>query len=352
MSTVGRYEGMPAVSVIIPTRNRPHLLCEAIQSVLDQTFSDFELLVVDDGSEAPVDAEIETHADPRIRVIRQAHAGRSAARNRGLALATGKYIAFLDDDDTYLPNKLAEQVQFLETNPGESIVSAGAQYVDEGGRELGEYAPWTDGRILTFSDAMYGTRMITSTVLFRRGLLDQMDAWFDPEMDLAEDGDFFLRLLYCAGQATLLPSRVSTYRLRDDDCTGGGPRASEGYRRVIDKAFRLPDLPKDVVNNRDRIYAHLYLICGSRAFAVRDPVHGREQLEAALKLDAVYVEAELPVTLARFAGFRWSDPRRYVEYALENLPASLAPLRARKKEVYQAFLQQQAAPFTTARHEG
>ncbi len=343
---------MPAVSVIIPTRNRPHLLRQAVQSVFDQTFSDFELIVVDDGSEAPVDAETETHGDPRARVIRQAHAGRSAARNRGLAHATGKYISLLDDDDTYLSNKLAEQVHFLETNPGESIVSAGAQYVDEEGRELGEYAPWTDGRILTFSDAMYGTRMITSTVLFRRDLLDQMDAWFDPEMDLGEDGDFFLRLLYCAGQATLLPSRVSTYRLRDSDCTGGGPRASEGYRRIIDKAFHLPDLPEEVVRNRDRIYAHLYLVCGCRAFAVRDPIHGREQLEAAIELDAGYVEAELPVILARFAGYRLCDPRPYVEYALENLPASLAPLRARKKEVYQAFLQQQAVPFTTARHEG
>lgn len=347
-----RSEIMPAVSVIIPTRNRGAYLTEALQSVCEQTFGDFEVIVVDDGSEPPVDAVGVAHADPRIRVIRQTHAGRSAARNRGLAQATGRYLAFLDDDDTYLPNKLAGQVSFLETHPGESVVSAGAIYVDEQGRELGEFSPWDQGTALTFADALYGTRMITSTVLFRHGLLDRMDEWFDPEMDLAEDGDFFLRLMYYAGQATILPISVSTYRLRGNDCTGGGSRASAAYRQVIDKAYRLPGLPEESLRSRDRVYAHLYLVCGCRAYAVRDAEHAREQLEAAVELDAAYVEAELPETLARFAGRRLNDPRPYVEYAMDNLPPALATMISRKKEVYRVFLQRQATSWKSATHEG
>jgi len=308
--------------------------------------------VVDDGSDLPVDASLISKGDPRIRVLRQSHGGRSVARNRGLEHATGRYIAFLDDDDTYLPNKLGDQAAFLVTQPGERIVSAGAKYVDEQGRELGEFAPWNDGCTVTFADALYSTRMITSTVLFRRELLDQMDAWFDPEMDLAEDGDFFLRLMYYAGQATILPVWVSTYRLRGNDCSGGGPQASAAYRRVIDKAYRLPGLPEEILRNRDRVYAHLYLVCGCRAYAVRDAEHAREQLEAAVELDAAYVEAELPAMLARFAGRRLNDPRPYVEYAMENLPPALAPVRSRKKEAYRAFLQRQAASLNTATHEG
>ena len=133
---------------------------------------------------------------------------------------------------------------------------------------------------MTFADALYGTRMITSTVLFRHGLLDRMDEWFDPEMDLAEDGDFFLRLMYYAGQATILPISVSTYRLRGNDCTGGGSRASAAYRQVIEKASRLPGLPEESLRSRDRVYAHLYLVCGCRAYALRDTEHAPEQLAA------------------------------------------------------------------------
>lgn len=107
---------MPLVSVIIPTYNRALSIREAVDSVLDQTFSDFEVIVVDDGSTDDTPARLAVYGD-RIRVIRQVNAGVSAARNAGLAAAQGIWIAFLDSDDLWLPDKLAHQLSELGKYP-------------------------------------------------------------------------------------------------------------------------------------------------------------------------------------------------------------------------------------------
>ncbi|MBW2640438.1 MAG: glycosyltransferase family 2 protein [Deltaproteobacteria bacterium] len=106
----------PRVSVIIPTYNRGWIIKEAIDSVLAQDFKDFELIVVDDGS---IDntLEILNSIQCDIKVLRQSNHGVSAARNRGIAAASGPFIAFLDSDDLWLPQKLAHQVDFFNSNP-------------------------------------------------------------------------------------------------------------------------------------------------------------------------------------------------------------------------------------------
>lgn len=109
---------MPAVSVIVPTYNRCKLLLRAIQSVLGQVFTDFELIVIDDGSSDETESLVRGITDKRIVYLRQAHGERSKARNLGLETAQGDYISFLDDDDEYLPHKLAVQIRFLSENTG------------------------------------------------------------------------------------------------------------------------------------------------------------------------------------------------------------------------------------------
>ncbi|PTU32923.1 glycosyltransferase family 2 protein [Stenotrophobium rhamnosiphilum] len=105
---------MPKVSVIIPTFNRAHILGRAIASVLGQTYSDLELIVVDDGSSDGTAALIQTFPDPRLRYVQQPrNLGVSAARNRGIAEARGEWLAFLDSDDLWLPQKLDRQFAAL-----------------------------------------------------------------------------------------------------------------------------------------------------------------------------------------------------------------------------------------------
>ena len=103
----------PLVSVIIPTHNRPLQVVQAVQSVFNQSFQNFEVIVVDDGSTVCKSG----FNDLPVRYIKQEHLGAPAARNRGIKESKGKYVAFLDDDDTFLPEKLERQVGFMEANP-------------------------------------------------------------------------------------------------------------------------------------------------------------------------------------------------------------------------------------------
>ena len=114
---------IPKVSVIIATYNRATLLPRAVNSVLDQTYSDFELIIVDDCSLDDTQEVIRTFTDPRIRIIQHgANRGAAATRNTGIAHARGEYITFLDDDDECTPNRLADQVSVLDTNTDVGMV--------------------------------------------------------------------------------------------------------------------------------------------------------------------------------------------------------------------------------------
>ena len=106
----------PTVSVVIPTYNREHLVMRAIRSVVSQTFKDWELLVVDDGSKDNTEDAVQSFGDPRIRFIKhEINKGECATRNTGIVAATGGYLAFLDSDDEWLPEKLEKQVELLDS---------------------------------------------------------------------------------------------------------------------------------------------------------------------------------------------------------------------------------------------
>ena len=107
----------PPVSVVVPTYNGSALLVETLGSILSQTFGDFELIVVDDGSTDDTPDRLAAVDDPRLRVVRQANAGVGAARNRGVDESAGRYVAFCDHDDLWMPRKLAAQVAFMDDRP-------------------------------------------------------------------------------------------------------------------------------------------------------------------------------------------------------------------------------------------
>jgi cellulose synthase/poly-beta-1,6-N-acetylglucosamine synthase-like glycosyltransferase len=109
---------MVAVSVVIPLYRKPDTIVRAVRSVLDQDYQDFEIIVVDDGSPDDSVERLNSLADPRIRLVRQANSGPGVARNRGAALANGAYLAFLDADDCWRPGFLAEAMRMLAADPG------------------------------------------------------------------------------------------------------------------------------------------------------------------------------------------------------------------------------------------
>jgi glycosyltransferase involved in cell wall biosynthesis len=126
----------PLVSVVIPAFNAARFLTGSIPSVLAQTWNDFELIVVNDGSTDSTADCVRTFADPRIRLVTQANRGLAGARNAGIRAARGTYIAFLDADDLWHPEKLARHVQHLQSRPGVGVSYSASALMDDLGRDM------------------------------------------------------------------------------------------------------------------------------------------------------------------------------------------------------------------------
>jgi glycosyltransferase involved in cell wall biosynthesis len=184
----------PLVSIVIPAYNRQDFVGDAIQSVLEQTFQDFELIVIDDGSTDSTASIVKAFNSDRIKYVYQPNGGRSSARNHALRLARGSYIAFLDSDDLYLPDKIARQVAFLDQHQEFGMVYTSAYCIDEYGAPLkSTYEAIVSGRIYD-EIAFYKPVTITlPTVMVRREVLDRAGG-FDEAMKRFEDTDMWRRI--------------------------------------------------------------------------------------------------------------------------------------------------------------
>lgn len=180
-------------SVIIPTFNRATLVGQAIRSVLKQQFDDVEIIVVDDGStdETP---QVVAKVGAPVLYVRQENRGAAAARNHGIALAKGQYVAFLDSDDLFLPDKLRIQSAVLDSNPSVGMVYARALIMDEVGTILprhwgGNLSGWIYPQMLF----MYSSFITTPTVMVRAEVLREIGG-FDEKMQVCEDLDLWRRI--------------------------------------------------------------------------------------------------------------------------------------------------------------
>jgi glycosyltransferase involved in cell wall biosynthesis len=181
---------MPTVSVIIPTYNRARARAEAIQSVMAQDYHDFEIIVVDDGSTDST-AEI-LQAFPEVLVVRQARQGVSAARNVGMAHASGPLIAFLDSDDLWLPAKLSTQVAFFDSRPDALLCQTEEIWIRNGIR----VNPKNRHKKLSgmiFERSLELCIVSPSAVMTRSSLFDKVGG-FDESFPVCEDYDLWLRV--------------------------------------------------------------------------------------------------------------------------------------------------------------
>ena len=187
---------MPKVSVIIPTHNRAELLKSAIASVLAQTFNDFEIIVIDDHSTDATPLMVNSFYDPRIKYLKnEGKNGPSTARNLGIAEARGEYIAFLDDDDEWLPSKLEKQIGILDScNMNVCGIYSNCLKIDKVTKET--YfrrfgAETLKGNLL--SQLMIKNPIHTPTLIIRKACLNQIGG-FDENMHYMEDRDLWIRL--------------------------------------------------------------------------------------------------------------------------------------------------------------
>jgi glycosyltransferase involved in cell wall biosynthesis len=182
---------MPKVSVIIPTYNNARHISDAIDSVLEQTVHDIEILIIDDGS---VDntKEILKKYSSRIKYIYQENKGVSAARNRGIKEARGKYVAFLDADDIWFPSKTDRQLSLFERNRHVGLVSAFMDTIDENGLPLGQKKPGKKPGS-RYETAIVNGSPAPSTFMVKRECFD-MVGLFDENISIFEDLDIYIRI--------------------------------------------------------------------------------------------------------------------------------------------------------------
>jgi len=180
----------PRVSVIIPTYNRAWSLHEAVQSVLTQTYTDYEIIVVDDGSTDETAKLLRSYDS--VTAIRQPCQGVSAARNRGVRAAQGELLAFLDSDDFWLPDKLSAQVRYFDDNPETDICQTEELWIRRGIRvNPGRRHRKQAGMI--FKPSLALCLVSPSAVMLRRSLFESVGG-FDEQLPACEDYDLWLRI--------------------------------------------------------------------------------------------------------------------------------------------------------------
>src|ERR1700733_10956966 len=261
--------GNPVISAVITTYNRRDLVPQAIESALSQDSDDMEVLVVDDGSADGTAATLTSRyaADPRVQVIERENGGPPAARNTGIALARGKYVALLDSDDVWLPGYLASQLEVLNSTGADLVVSNG-EFDDAklGHVLLFDHPEWV------FPDSIAamcaGAWMLPSFSVMRTEVARRIG--FDESFRICDDTEFLFRFHKKGYHCAFNPKIAARYRSMD----AGAPQLSGDHDRLELNCYRVwkhhsREHPEALLRgpNFDRMYGELLLNDGQVADA-------------------------------------------------------------------------------------
>jgi glycosyltransferase involved in cell wall biosynthesis len=235
---------MKKVSVIIPTYNRKLWLQQAIDSVLAQTYPNVEVIVVDDGSTDGTREALVTRYGKRIRYIYQDNQGESRARNHGAALAQGEYLAFLDSDDLWLPEKLAQQAGYLDLHADSGAVFCLAWSIDENGQRNPRFPYGSHFKSGGFSAEriLRDRYSLGGSTIFTRKSAFELSGGFDENITYGEDLDFCLRLFLHGIQPGLIEQPLASIRTHSTSQsltlnTGKVERVLKDHLAIFDKVL-------------------------------------------------------------------------------------------------------------------
>ena len=185
----------PKVTVLMSVYNGEEYLREAIESILNQTFEDFEFLIINDGSTDSSRDIVLSYRDPRAKLIdNEVNIGLTRSLNRGLELARGEYIARMDADDVSLAERLEKQVSYLETRPEIGVLGTWVKYIDGYGRSIKEMHPPMGPDLIKWS-LLFGNRLVHSSVMIQSAILEQVGTYSN-EMIVAQDYDLWVRVSF------------------------------------------------------------------------------------------------------------------------------------------------------------
>lgn len=321
---------MPIVSIIIPAYNQGEFLKQAIQSSLAQTFSDFEVIVVDDGSTDSTPQVVKEFTDTRIHYIRQENKGLSGARNTGILNARGEYLTFLDSDDLFLPEKLTLLTAEFRRHPEAGMIAGQAKLIDQHGRPIDS----------TFNSVMPGdsAELILGNP-FHVGSVMVLKSWqekiggFDESLRSYEDWDMWLRLVRAGCKIMTIDQPVSLYRFHTAQMTRNGNQMTRSSFAVLDKTFSQTDLPARWQQLHDQAYANAHIRAAAHGYLAHDFELGKTHLDTAVTLYPP-LKIDMDVLANRLYGLtqlpKTSDPFEFLSNIYENLPHNLEGLGKRK----------------------
>ncbi len=245
------------VSVIIPTFNSAQFLTAAVDSVLAQTFKDFEIIVVDDGSVDNTEEVLKKYGDS-IRYIKQKNQGVSIARNNGINLSNAKYVSFLDADDTWLPLKLERQMKALASQPEYRLCFTNFIPVDADMKPFDKFRLYPQGTAL--EDLLLRGNLIGSicTVVCERTLFDEIGG-FDPEFSQCADWDMWVRLA-TKTEFLFVDEKLVTYRHHNTNMSRNARLLEDDSTRVLEKGFAMTDTPIELKKKRKESLARNYMV--------------------------------------------------------------------------------------------
>lgn len=214
----------PLVTVLLPVYNRP-IVTKTIDSILQQTYTNFELLIIDNASTDNTVEEIKKINDKRIKlVVNEENRGQTYSLNKGLELATGKYIARIDSDDIALPTRLEKQIAFLESNPNYGLCGCWVRYINDDDRlTITMKTPTTDKGLRLLQNVTCG--MYHPAAMFRREIILKNHIIYEPDIKMAEDYALWGKIMQFS-KALNLPEVLLYYRR-------GNSNDSEKYRETM-----------------------------------------------------------------------------------------------------------------------
>jgi glycosyltransferase involved in cell wall biosynthesis len=257
---------MPKVSVIIPAYNAMNYLPKAVESVLAQTFTDFEVLIIDDGSLDGIQQWAAQITDPRVSLISQPNQGVSVARNTGINRAQGEYVAFLDADDFWSAAKLEKQVACLAAHPSVGLVDTWITLANEQGEALGEVATtYAAGDV---RKQLLETNLLNcgSTPLVRRCCFETVER-FDPNLRFGEDWEMWTRI---ASHYTfaVIEEPLTFYRQHPGNTSKQFQQILPDLSLVIEKNFQA--VPEALAYLKSRAYGRVNLYVAWKALESQD----------------------------------------------------------------------------------
>ena len=245
---------MVRVSVVVTSYNSLPYLPETINSVLQQTFTDFELIIVDDGSTDQTVDTIKEYDDNRIKLVAQENQGVSVARNFGIDHAIGEYVAFLDGDDVWEISKLAKQVELMDSNPDIGLVHTWLALINEKSELTGRIMkPYQEGHV--WKDIIENNMVACSSTLIRSSCFEVAGV-FDSSLLVAEDWDLWIRLSANYPFAIIKEPLVK-YRNHGTSKSKNYPAMVHDFRTIIERAFQSS--PQDLLYLRNRSYGRINL---------------------------------------------------------------------------------------------